>query len=297
MTQQATREQAIEQGGLLIGEYRRPANRGQGQAGSIHDDETAQGLGFRGGTIAGSTHMAQFPPALMEVLGQQWFETGSLSLYFRNATISEEAVRTLVQRPEASDPNAQVNVWMERDDGMLVSEGTASVGTPSEPSALRKRLSELHPPGTVRILEHLSPGMEMASLPARVESEGVEERLAGITEPLDWYSGGSPWGGPILTPSQAVQALRRPEAGVNKFRDGGVVGLFGAIELRHVNGPIFLDHDYASSGRVIAVGETPKSEYYWYESWFDEPDGGKRVAEMIMMLRFMKASSDLYKDG
>ena len=35
------------------------------RANNIHDDATAQNLGFRGGTIAGSIHLDQFPPVLM----------------------------------------------------------------------------------------------------------------------------------------------------------------------------------------------------------------------------------------
>jgi hypothetical protein len=37
-----------------------------GGAGSIHDDETASKLGFRGGTVAGDVHMNQFPPVLQK---------------------------------------------------------------------------------------------------------------------------------------------------------------------------------------------------------------------------------------
>ena len=56
-------------------------------AGSIHDDETAENLGFRGGTVAGDIHMNQFPPVLVNIFGEQWFERGNLSLNFRNATV------------------------------------------------------------------------------------------------------------------------------------------------------------------------------------------------------------------
>jgi hypothetical protein len=74
-----------------------------------------------------------------------------------------------------------------------------------------------------------------------------------------------------------------------------VVGLFGAIEIAHLNGPVFLDHDYEVSGKIIAIGETPKSEYYAYEAVLHEPGGGADVALMVMMLRFMKASSPLWQ--
>jgi hypothetical protein len=76
------------------------ARAGTQRAGSIHDDAVAQRLGFRGGTIAGSVHMDQFPPVLVEAFGPQWFETGSLSLAFRHATVSGDPVVALVGRPE-----------------------------------------------------------------------------------------------------------------------------------------------------------------------------------------------------
>ena len=51
-----------ERDGVLTGPQRAPANLAADAAGSIHDDTTAQKLGFRGGTVAGSVHMQQFPP-------------------------------------------------------------------------------------------------------------------------------------------------------------------------------------------------------------------------------------------
>ena len=78
---------------VIAGPVRRPRNLAAEIAGSIHDDKTASKLGFRGGTVAGSVHMDQFPPLLIEAFGPQWFETGSLSLYFRNATTDGEPVQ------------------------------------------------------------------------------------------------------------------------------------------------------------------------------------------------------------
>jgi len=73
------------------------------------------------------------------------------------------------------------------------------------------------------------------------------------------------------------------------------VGLYGAIEVRHLAGPVFCDREYEVSGRVLAIGQTPKTEYLWYETTMRE--GAKDVASMLMMLRFMKASSPLWAEG
>ena len=58
---------AISQSGnLLVGPWRGPKQMLHAQTydshASIHDDATAQKLGFQGGTIEGPTHFSQFAP-------------------------------------------------------------------------------------------------------------------------------------------------------------------------------------------------------------------------------------------
>ncbi len=281
----------IEQKGMLVGPYRRPRNLESKDPASIHNDETARKLGFRGGTIAGSFHMEQFPPSLLKAFGERWFERGGLSCYFRNATMDNEAVRTLVQSPSGR-AHEHVNVWMERDDGMQVLEGTASVGVPAEPSMLRRKMAEPREAGELRILEALSVGQHLGTSVERLPMAALASRLEVCTEPLPWYSGASPWGGPIANPSAIVTLMfnaRQPRGA------GRIVGLFGAIEINHINGPVFVDRDYEVRGTVHALGTTPKTEYVWYETIASEPGGGNDVASMLMMLRFMKASSPLWE--
>ena len=290
MSLETTTAEITEQGGKLIGPFRAPKNLAASAKGSIHDDETAHKLGFRGGTVAGSIHMEQFPPILIRAFGNAWWETGSLSCYFRNATLHEERVRPIVEVPTRAT-DIQVPVWMERDDGLQVLEGTASVGDPGEPTALRRRLANLAPRGETRILAHLEPGLTTERFPARFSLEEHRARLEATTEPLEWYTGDSPWGGPIVNPGMAVTILRAAERGI-PMRENRAVGLFGAIEVRFLAGPVFAERDYECAARLLAVGETPRSEYLWYESTLYEGDRG--VAAMIMMLRFMKGSSELW---
>jgi hypothetical protein len=294
MALQKTKSQIEEKGDILIGPYRAPRNLGNNVEGSIHDDKTAQALGFRGGTVAGSIHMEQLPPLMIRAFGQEWFEQGTLSCYFRNATTDGESVRGLVRKP-TTGRDEQVDVWMERQDGMTVLEGTASGARPTNQTMVRQRLSRAPAPTEVRILSNLKVGQELPLVPARLEMKSLERRLSVITEPMDWYAGQSPWGGPIAHPGAVVHLIRAAEQVVRR-EIRGAVGLFGATEIAHLNGPVFIDHDYEVGGTVIAVGETPKSEYYAYEATLQEPNGGKEVALMIMMIRFMKASSPLWTD-
>jgi hypothetical protein len=45
--------------------------------------------------------------------------------------------------------------------------------------------------------------------------------------------------------------------------------------------------------RVFAVGQSPKTEYLWFDSTASD-EQGREVASMRMLLRFMKASSPRY---
>jgi hypothetical protein len=279
--------------GVLVGPLRRPRNLASTQRGSIHDDATAQKLGFRGGTVAGSIHMEQFPPLLVRAFGARWFETGSLSTYFRNATTDGEPVRAFVGVPGDGASDAQVPVRMERDDGTLVLEGSASVGMPDEPSMIARKLAEPREDGELRILGDIKPGTELTPVRARLRRTDIERRLGVMTEPMEWYEGDSPWGGAVANPGLVVHLMTQIQPSM-RLRRGGSVGLYGGIEVRHVRGPVFVEHDYEIAGTVLGVGQTPKTEYVWYEARALDAADGAHVATMTMMLRFMKASSELW---
>jgi len=282
------------QDGVIRGPLRSSVNNSREAKGSIHDDATATKLGFRGGTVAGSIHMELFPPILLEAFGPHWFEQGTLSLYFLNATTDREPVRAFVRQPMAKR-DTQVDVWVERDDGMRVAEGSASVGDCAEPTALLRRPLDRFDAGELRMLKGIGPGYEFPRVSVRLEPAAQAQRMQVITEKLDWYEGRSPWGGAVATPAAMVQLLYAKSVEGMRGDVGRAVGLFGAIELRNINGPVFVDEGYEVGGHVVAVGQSPKTEYMWFETGMDDKSG-KRVAEMRMLLRWMKASSPLYKE-
>ncbi|MBA4180873.1 MAG: hypothetical protein C0506_09820, partial [Anaerolinea sp.] len=283
------------QDGIITGPIRRSVNASHDAKGSIHDDATASKLGFRGGTVAGSIHMELFPPLLLKAFGQRWFERGTLSMYFINATTDREAVQAFMTQPPAGATDAQVDVWVNRDDGMRVAEGTASVGNPSEPTALLRRPLDRFDAGELRLLAGVEAGRKFDQVDVRLGAEAQAERLGRITENLPWYSQPSPWGGSIATPAAMVQLLYAKSVQTLRGNLGPAVGLFGAIELRNINGPVQVETDYVVNGHVVAVGQSPKTEYMWFETQMDDLSG-KRVAEMRMLLRWMKASSSRYPE-
>ena len=280
--------------GIISGQLRRSVNNSRDAKGSIHDDATASKLGFRGGTVAGSIHNELFTPLLLEAFGQRWFERGTLSMYYVNATTDREAVRAFLKQPPAGTKDAQVDAWVQREDGMQVAQGTASVGDPGVPTALLARPLDRFEAGELRIFKGIEPGYRFEPVRVSVTPEQQQQRLSVTTEPHPWFVGDSPWGGPVVMLAPMVQSLYAKSVATMRG-NLNAVGLFGAIELRNVNGPMLVGQEYTCTGEIIAVGQSPKTEYMWFETGLDD-DSGKRVAEMRMLLRFMKASSALYPE-
>jgi hypothetical protein len=260
--------------------------------GSIHDDSTAEELGFRGGTVAGDVHMNQFPPVLVKVFGERWFESGNLSLSFKNATVDKEKVQVFA---EPLPPGAtQTKVWMERDDGMLVSTGTAAVGEHSQSELRRKDLRPCDP-SELRILNRVRPGMSLGEYDVFASPDKQFERYDQglISDPMSWYREPSPWGEVIAAPCTIIQYLwGYPIKTLDPYIEGSV-GLFGAIEIGFSNGPFLLNRNYHLESEVICVGQSPQTEYVWYETHASN-EAGERVATMLMQGRSMKASSATY---
>ena len=260
--------------------------------GSIHDDATAEELGFRGGTVAGDVHMNQFPPVLVEIFGPEWFERGNLSLNFKNATVDLEKVQVFAE-PLVEGRN-QIGVWMEREDGMLVCKGTAALGDHSQ-SELRAR--DLRPcdPGELRILNRLHEGMSLGTYDVFAAPDKQFERYDSrvISDPMTWYRDGSPWGDVVAAPCTIIEFLwAYPMQGLQPHV-GESVGLFGAIEIGFDKGPFLLNRDYRIESEVVCVGQSPQTEFVWYDSTARD-EAGNLVATMRMQSRAMKASSPAY---
>ncbi|MCB1694431.1 MAG: hypothetical protein KDI19_16785, partial [Pseudomonadales bacterium] len=245
--------------------------------GSIHDDETASKLGFRGGTVPGDVHMNQFPPVLNTVFGDRWFEDGNLSLYFKNATVDGEKVQVFAEPLVPGEH--QVKVWMEREDGLLVCAGTAAVGDHTA-SELRRRDLRACDPAALKILNRLSPGLSLGRYDVLANADLQFERLdlGLINDPLDYYRA-SPWGEPVALPATYVQYLWGYPMQALRQLIGDAVGLFGAIEIGQVNGPFLLNRRYRIESEVVCVGQSPQTEYVWYDTTATD-ESGRLVATL-----------------
>lgn len=273
---------------------RHPRNYSMNAKGSIHDDDTALELGFRGGTVAGSIHLDQFGSICVEALGREWFEHGYVSLYFQQPTTDLEPVDAWI---EGDAP--QLAAGMTTPEGAVVAEGNVGIGN-APASALHARDRRGVDPSSLRMLAEVRRGQATDTLTVRPDARGQRARIStgSITDDLSWYADSSPWGGAVSSPLTSCQMLVSGVTDSIAASCGPFVGLYGAIEVRHLNGPVFLDREYVITGEVLDVSETPKTEVLWFRTQAREVGGspGDAVAECTMMTRLLKASSPRYRD-
>jgi hypothetical protein len=270
---------------------RKMANSPTSTVGSIHEPDVAQKIGMRGGVIAGVIHLDLFPPLMMEAFGKEWFEKGSLSLFYTYALLHGEELRAILQVPPPNNREVQVEARLESRDEHLVARGTASIGNPQEKSYIGAMEIKSSPAEERRIYKDLEAGYEPEPKEVQMSSSELMEKLEFCEDSLEWNSGSSPWGGPVVPPSLTFSMMRI----MPPFLPQGV-GFYGATEMRFVKGPVKADVQYVNKGKIFAVGVTSKTEYYWFDSWLYEKESGSLIAEVRHMTRSMKAGSPLYPE-
>ncbi len=257
-----------------IGSWQQPENRWQNAPNSIHNDDVAHKVGMRGGTIPGTVHLAHFRPIIEELWGSRWWRLGSISMYYTFATTHEEDVRAIVVLPEGGvdkDADIQIDAYIENPEGRVVCKGTLAVGHPSVGYVSALELPAER--GDQRILNNLESGAELGPVTdVTVEADGEEGELRDIPSMYGVLNAGFP-----------RDSIMQP-----------AVGFFGATEIRLNTGPIRTDESYTRTGRVVAVGESAKTEFAWVDSVLKDKDE-KVVAEMRHLTRWMKVSSPLWR--
>ncbi|MDE2924178.1 MAG: hypothetical protein OYL92_02570 [Acidobacteriota bacterium] len=275
---------------------------------SIHDDSTAEKMGFQaGGPIEGPTHFSQFVPLLYDLWGQEWFETGCLSAHYRNMVVEGEKVRALVEQPRGG--HTQVRIRAEKEDGTEVLIGTASIRGDIGSSEIATRMARLRPPGPLVVLRDLEVGMKGKGLEeVRMDFDqhmgslypfSLNQKLDKITEPSPWYTAdegaSSPWGRAII-PLEMVSVL----AGYSNRKAGfptrgPALGLFAGQQIRMINGPLFVGQDYLLEREIVALSESRRTESNWVRTTFLDAESKEPRAEMILNNATLKHSFEGYE--
>jgi hypothetical protein len=306
MSEPAFRIEIVERDNLLVGPWRSPKQMLQAQVydshASIHDDATAQKLGFQGGTIEGPTHFSQFAPLGERIWGRAWFETGCLSAHYRNPAFEGEEVQANIEKPKPGQTICAIG--MTRRDGTEILRGTASIGGDGSETALARRLGELKPLADPVILADLKVGMKTQRQAVKMDFDqhmgdlypfSLADKLKVITEPSAYYSQElNPWGRAII-PMEMLSVLFQYRAREDKLPvRGPAVGLFADQEIRLLRGPLFPGETYFAEREVVALSGSRRTESVWMRTTVFAKDEAP-VATMLLNMASIKDSYANYE--
>lgn len=294
--------------GVLVGPARGPrqmlaVQNHDGHA-SIHDDATAQAIGFKGGTIEGPTHFSQFVPLAISVWGDRWLTHGCLSAHYRAPAFEGEYVRAYMRKPEENADIAEI--WMMRDDDTEILRGTASVGPNFPTSALESRLAGLKPLVDPVILADLRVGDRMPRTSVRMDFDQhmgplypftLSDKLKLITEPSPLYTGSDhPYERPII-PLEMISVLSQYTAREDgPGRREPVVGLFADQEIRLLDGPLYVGEDYEIEREILFLSGSRRTESVWSRTRIYRPATTHAVAEVLLNNAAIKVTYARYAE-
>ena len=263
---------------------------------SLHDESVADGLGLAGAPIEGPTHFSQFEPFGFALWGQRWYETGCISMHFQTMVVEGEEVAA---RATTTPGAERAEVSAAKADGTPVCAGTISVD-PGTTTALDERLAATlqRDVGDLFIVDRLEVGMTSREpVTATVDMDtpngslypfSLRRKLDTITESTPWFdTDDTPWGRPVL-PFEMLSVLAQKRGADLPVR-GPAVGLFLDLEVRLVDGPVFVGEEYAIEREVVALSQSRKVESHWVRSGLTASDG-RHVADVLLHSGVFKAS-------
>ncbi len=266
---------------------------------SVHDESNAAALGLTGAPIEGPTHFSQFDPIAMELFGEEWFRSGCISSHFSTMVVEGEKVVAGATRTSRSSADIlAAKIDEDGSAGAAVLTGTISVD-PHPETALEHRLANARPAGDLFIVDQLFVGMrsdegritsmDLTTDNGRLYPFSLARKLDGITERSPWYdTTDNPWGRPIV-PMEMLSVLANKVGDRMPVRQPSL-GLFLDLEVRLIDGPVFLDTEYRVDREVVGLSQSRRVESHWVRSTLTEVVTGKHAATVLLHSGVFKES-------
>lgn len=263
------------------GPWSHAPNLSADSTGSIHDDEQARSLGFRGALIGGSVLCAYMTPLLIERFGAAWYERGFFKNSFITPVYATDAIRVvLAEMAPAEGDEALTGVYLEKESGERATAGYAGIARsrettlppwqrPGEPYAAP--LSAENDPTPEERIGDGPPPRELTVTPA----ESAARRLAA-SDTSPWYTDASPWGGAIVPTFMYLlvnlgNGGRRPAAANAR---GATAGMNGTFQLRQT-GPMFAGQPYTLASQLVEKGVSGRTAFRTAEFTISAGDGSQ----------------------
>jgi hypothetical protein len=269
---------------------------------SVHDTDAAASLGLIGAPIEGPTHFSQFDPLAVALWGQAWFEGGCISSHFRTMVVEGEQV----QASMTTTGPTSARIEAHKPDGTPVLSGTASIGPDHPDTELDTRRAAQGDPGELFVIDRLEVGMAQDDgdviVMTHLEDNGagypfsLASKLDRITEPHPWYTpdGGrsSPWGRAVV-PMEMISVLAHKSGRAWPVRSPAM-GLFLDLEIRLLDGPVFVEQEYVVKREIVGLSQSRRTESYWTRTTLSDVDTHVPVATVLLHSGVFKESHPGY---
>jgi hypothetical protein len=267
---------------------------------SVHDNESAAKLGLAGAPIEGPTHFSQFEPFGVALWGDRWFTNGCISAHFLNMVIGGEQVKAQLS---IDGPTANCGrIDASKADDMPVLTGTLSVG-PEHATDLDARLAaaQSKDPGTLYVIDQLRVGqrsdgtervrMNFDTHMGNLYPFTLGQKLDAITEHLSYHqpAASTPWGSSVV-PFEMLSVLTNAFAKETFLVRQPSVGLFIDLEVRMINGPVFVDREYRLERELVGIGASKRTESWWTRTTLFDAGGTVPIASVLLHQGVFKAS-------
>jgi hypothetical protein len=243
-------------------------------------------------------------PLLADVWGRAWFEQGCFSCHFLNMVFEGEEVWAEIDQPAPNATRTLARAF--KADSTPVLEASASLGPDHGETLLEERMKKLRPADDLVILADLKAGMtgrddEIVSMgPDQHMGDlypfSLADKLKVITETDPMYSDAkaSPWGRAVI-PLEMVSVLANYSSHGARFPvRNPSIGLFADLEIRMIDGPLFVGEAYLLRREIVALSQSRRVENYWVRTRIFDAKGKTQKAEMLLNHGVMKASYPHY---
>ena len=219
--------------------------------------------------------------------------------------VEGEEVRVMVE--QVADVNQVARISAEKRDGTPVLTGTASLGPDYGDTELDVRRGRLRPSEQLVILSDVEVGQLGAGNPEQASMAmdqhmgdmypfSLAQKLQKITENHAYYGADNPWGKAVM-PLEMISVLTQYTSGESGFRTKGpAVGLFAGQEIKIINGPLFVDHEYLLEREILALSESRRTESNWIMTRVYDAQTKVLVAEVILNSATLKDSYAEYAE-
>lgn len=243
-------------GDIYKGEWATLGNTADDKKESIHDDDTAKDMGFKGAFVPGTVVGAHAMTAVMAHFGKEWMDGGWYSFKYATPVYTTESVHAVAQEGED-----QITIRVETEDERVCCYGRAGLGyqVPWDVS-----LDGTFEPE--KVFPRIEIGAPLVETPMTLTEDDGRNLCSASADTSPWFTDDSVWGYKVSHPEIIMgRVLQVVYASDVQLYDGVTgPGIWAAHELR-IREPLRYGEEYLIKEWIADKGRAGRTNFVYYE--------------------------------